>query len=87
LNGGTLFVKRFPYEKGKPYPDQGCNFETFTNPDMLEVESLGPLVRLEPGAAVELTEHWELYGGLGDARDESSIDANVRPKLAPGPRS
>jgi hypothetical protein len=31
LNGGTLFVKRIAYEKGKTYPDNGVNFETFTN--------------------------------------------------------
>src|SRR5438093_248134 len=31
LNGGTLFVKRFAPQDGAPYPDGGCNFETFTN--------------------------------------------------------
>ena len=41
LNNGTLFVKHFAYHDGKTYPDGGCNFETFTNEDMLEMESLG----------------------------------------------
>jgi hypothetical protein len=27
LNDGTLFVKRFAYQEGKTYPDQGVNFE------------------------------------------------------------
>ena len=49
LNGGTLFVKRFEYRDGQHYPDHGVNFETFTNEDMLEIESLGPLTRLAPG--------------------------------------
>src|SRR4051794_1219310 len=39
---GTLFVKRFEYLNDQPYPDTGVNFETFTNEDMLEIESLGP---------------------------------------------
>lgn len=81
LNGGTLFVKHFGYQEGKTYPDNGCNFETFSNEDMLEVESLGPLVQLEPGKAVEHTEHWELFGGVEAVKTEADIDRNVLPKL------
>ncbi len=78
LNGGTLFVKRFGYEEGKPYPDGGANFETFTNADMLEVESLGPLTRLAPGAKVELREEWELFPGVPAVHGEADIDRAVR---------
>ena len=52
LNGGTLFVKRVGYEEDKPYPDGGCNFETFSNQDMLECETLGPIVKLAPGRGI-----------------------------------
>jgi hypothetical protein len=81
LNGGTLFVKRFGFQKDKHYPDQGCNFETFTNEDMLEVETLGPLVRLAPGESIELQEQWELHPNVGDVTDEASIDAKVSPRM------
>jgi hypothetical protein len=81
LNGGTLFVKRFGFQDGQPYPDGGVNFETFTNEDMLEMESLGPLVRLGPGKAVEHREAWELFGAVGPAGSEAEIDANVASKL------
>jgi hypothetical protein len=81
LNGGTLFVKRFGYEAGKPYPDRGCNFETFTNEDMLEIESLGPLIHLAPGAKVEMVEEWELIENVPAITDEASIDKNVLPHL------
>lgn len=64
LNGETLFVKTFGYEEGAAYPDFGCNFETFTNPDMIEIETLSPLRKLQPGEAVELTEHWYLDGNV-----------------------
>ena len=81
LNGGTLFVKRFGYEAGKPYPDRGCNFETFTNEDMLEIESLGPLVRLAPGAKVEMVEEWELIKDVPAITGEEDIDKNVLPHI------
>jgi hypothetical protein len=78
LNAGVLFVKRFRYESGKPYPDGGVNFETFTNADMLEIESLGPMTRLEPGQKVELLEEWELFGGAQPAGTEAELDKLVK---------
>lgn len=81
LNGGTLFVKRFPYHEGQPYPDGGCNYETFTNQEFLEMESLGPLVRLAPGAKVEHSEHWELHKDVHAFHSEEGINENVLPKV------
>ncbi len=60
----TLFVKIIEYRGGATYPDSGCNFETFTNEEMLEVESLGPLVDLAPGTATEHVETWHLFDGV-----------------------
>jgi hypothetical protein len=79
LNGNTLFVKRFDYQEGKHYPDRGCNFETFTNQDMLEMESLGPVVELAPGAKVEHTERWELFSNVPNyiQGQENTIDENI----------
>jgi len=82
VNDGTLFVKRFGYEEGKPYPDHGVNFETFTNEDMLEIESLGPLIRLAPGATVEHKETWELFKAVEAVKSEEDIDKNVKAKVA-----
>lgn len=59
-NFGHLFIKRFDYHEGAAYPDLGCNFETFTNAEMLEVESVGPEVTLVPGESAELRESWSL---------------------------
>jgi hypothetical protein len=81
LNGGTLFVKRFHFDEGKSYPDGGVNFETFTNADMLEIESLGAVTRLEPGAKVELTEEWELYADVPAVASEGEIEKEVRPRV------
>jgi hypothetical protein len=81
LNAGTLFVKWFEYRPGQIYPDDGVNLETFTNEDMLEIETLGPLINLDPGQSVEHTERWELFGGLGTLRDEAQVLAAVAPSL------
>ena len=81
LNAGTLFVKWFEYRDGQIYPDDGVNFETFTNEDMLEIETLGPLIALDPGQSVEHTERWELVGGLGGLGDEAQIEAVIAPHL------
>ena len=80
-NRGTLFVKRISYHDGKTYPDRGCNFETWTDPDMLEVESLGPLVMLKPGATTEHAETWELFGNIPEVRAEADIDRVILPLI------
>jgi hypothetical protein len=64
LNACTLFIKRSDGHAGKPYPDLGCSYETFANGDTLELETLSPLTRLEPGARLEHVERWSLHGGI-----------------------
>jgi hypothetical protein len=57
---GTLHLRRFRYEPNKQYPDFGCNFETFTRHDILEVETMGPMQTVRPGAFAEHPETWYL---------------------------
>ena len=64
LNSGVLFVKRFDYREGAVYPDRGTRYQTFSNEDMLEMETVGELVTLQPGQSAELVESWELFGGM-----------------------
>jgi len=56
-----VFVKRTTPDRAKIYPDFGCSFETFTNNDFLEIETLGPMTKMAPGQTVEHVEHWGLY--------------------------
>jgi hypothetical protein len=58
---GEAFVKRSKADPSKTYPDFGCSFETFTNNEFLEVETLGPMTKLLPGETVEHIEHWALF--------------------------
>ena len=74
---GTLFAKKFPHEPHGIYPDRNSNFEAFSNEEMLEIETLGPIHTLEPGESLEQVEEWELFTGVPafDARDDASIGA------------
>jgi hypothetical protein len=56
-----VFVKKTTADPTKTYTDFGCSFETFTNNDFLEMETLGPMTKLPPGHTVEQVEHWGLY--------------------------
>ena len=59
-NRGNVFVKTFDADVSAEYPDLGCTCEMFTRNDMLEIESLGPLANVEPGAFVQHDENWLL---------------------------
>lgn len=61
LLGSELFVKEMNADPARTYPDFGCSFETFTNNEMLEMETLGPMQKVEPGAAAEHVERWSLH--------------------------
>jgi hypothetical protein len=76
---GTLFLKRAPVAHGAVYPDFGCNFEVFTNPDFLELESLGPMVGLGPGESMSHTERWALFGNVPGGDDDSWIRSAILP--------
>ncbi len=60
LRAGLLFVKRFEPAADSPHPDLGCNVEVYCDQGSIELETLGPLVRLEPGGTVRHEERWEL---------------------------
>jgi hypothetical protein len=78
---GYLFVKRAAVIGGAQYPDFGCNFEVFTNPDFIELETLGPLLELRPGQVVEHREHWWLFAGVPEGENDAWIDSVVVPRV------
>ncbi|HNM37978.1 MAG TPA: hypothetical protein PKI33_12990, partial [Anaerolineales bacterium] len=45
---GVLFKKTFNASTLATYPDNNCNAELFCNDEFVELESLGPLTKLEP---------------------------------------
>jgi hypothetical protein len=64
LLGADLYIKKYTADPSKTYPDFGCSYETFTNADFLELETVGPLSRVEPGRTVEHIERWSLHRNI-----------------------
>jgi hypothetical protein len=82
LLGSELFLKRASADPGKTYADFGCSFETFTNADFLELETLGPLVDLDPGASATHREVWTLHRNVSiPAWTDAELDRVLGPLL------
>ena len=79
LNSGVLFVKRFDYREGATYPDLGTRYQTFSNEDMLVMETVGELATLQPGQSAELIESWELFGNVPPVKTEEDADRVILP--------
>jgi hypothetical protein len=80
--GKELFVKRYRAEPNRTYPDMGASFEMFTNREVLELETLGPMTKLEPGAAVEHIERWSLHKDISITKwTDAELDDALRPAL------
>ncbi|MBI3694041.1 MAG: hypothetical protein HY238_04265, partial [Acidobacteria bacterium] len=70
-------------DPARTYTDFGCSFETFTNADFLELETLGPLAKIEPGATVEHVERWTLHKNIKLANwTDAELDRVVAPLAA-----
>jgi hypothetical protein len=80
LFGGMLFVKLFERDDRSSYPDGQVNFEVYTDKRILEMESLGPLRTLKPGASVRFDETWHLFRGVPCCGSEQDVSAWVLPK-------
>jgi len=80
LLGSNLFIKTATAQDPRNQPDFGCSFETFTNEEFLELETLGALGSVRPGASVEHTEHWSLHKNV---KISSWTDAEIDRVLLP----
>lgn len=60
LLGADLFLKQYAADPARIHPDFGCSFEVFTNADMLELETLGPMTKVAAGGVLEHIERWSL---------------------------
>jgi hypothetical protein len=83
LLGSELFLKRYKADPSKTYADFGCSFEMFSRNDILELETLGPVERVEPGNSAEHVETWSLHRGIeiGEFTDVV-LDGAILPLLA-----
>jgi hypothetical protein len=84
LLGSDLFIKRATAQDPSKQPDYGCSFETFTNDQFLELETLGVLTNVRPGGTVEHTERWSLHRNIKIASwTDADIDRALLPLIKP----
>ena len=74
---GTLFVKRASYDVQAEYYDFGSSSECYCNDRFLELETLAPISRIEPGASATHTETWELYADVEYPENEDAAQKIV----------
>ncbi|MBI5280782.1 MAG: hypothetical protein HY858_03800 [Candidatus Solibacter usitatus] len=80
---GEMFLKQYNAAAVERHPDMGCSFETFTNADFLELETMGPLTKVQSGGAVEHVERWSLHKGVKPAAwTDAELDGILLPLLA-----
>jgi hypothetical protein len=60
----TLFVKQTAYQPGADYYDYGSSTECYYRAEFIELETLGPITRLEPGQLVTHRETWRLFSHI-----------------------
>jgi hypothetical protein len=77
--GEQLFVKCFACDSKAVYPDFGSTVELFVCGAFLELETLGPLVRLQPGEATEHREYWFLFDQVKEPANEEEVERTIRP--------
>jgi hypothetical protein len=80
LLGSVLFLKRAEAQPDRRHPDFGCSYETFTNDQFLEMETLGELGDVRPGGSLEHTERWSLHRNV---KIPSWTDAEIDRALLP----
>jgi hypothetical protein len=78
---GCLFVKSFDYVAGAKYPDFGASIETFTNEEMIELETVAPLVTLAPGESAEHVERWSVFPDVPAPKTDEDVERDVLPKV------
>jgi hypothetical protein len=77
LIDGLLVVLRFDPVRDAVHADLGCNLEIYCDDRTIELESLGPLVRLAPGDSVTHDERWEIRE-VGQGMDVARVEALLR---------
>lgn len=57
---GSVFKKSFQVYPNSPHPDNNSNAEIYGNNEFVELESLSPLEKLNPGDMIEHVERWDI---------------------------
>jgi hypothetical protein len=80
---GELFIKRYDASpRAQDHPDFGASYETFTNADFLEIETMGPLTKVPSGGTLEHIERWSIHRSVKlSAFTDDELDRAVLPLI------
>lgn len=82
INQNTMFVKSFhPPETMIDYPDLGSQLEIFTDASIMELETLGGLVTLNPSESITHREYWSLHPDIAHPADDAQIGQDILPLI------
>lgn len=76
-----LFLITYTTDPEATYPDLGSCVEIFTNDEMLEMETLGPLIPLAPESTVEHVEKWHLLDPVSRPQNDDDVKRLIMPKI------
>jgi hypothetical protein len=80
-NDRHLFVVTYEYEDGAIYPDNNSPVESFSAEGNFELETLAPLVTLQPGGSTEHVESWYLFRDVPEPKNDGDIDRDILPLI------
>lgn len=82
VRDGRFFLKQFaPHDPQATYPDHNSSTELYTDGAILELETLAPLVQLEPNATASHTETWQLFADIPTPQNDANVLKYILPKF------
>lgn len=78
LRSGVFFLKRFDPQLELPHPDLNTNAQLYCNQHYIELETLAPLLTLEPGQSSVHVETWEIYRNVDVPQSIEGLDELIR---------
>lgn len=83
VRNGRFFLKKIaPHNPQSTYPDRNSSAEIYTDADILELESLAPLVQLEPEATTSHTETWQLFNNIPTPQNDEDVLTHLLPLVS-----
>lgn len=61
IHNGLVFAKWARHDPDADYLDRGASAQCYSSPEFIELETLGPVVTLQPGDSTEHEELWRLH--------------------------
>ncbi len=79
INDGILFLKTFVPTNSNTCPDMNSNLESWTNHEILELETLGAIQSVEAGHFITHNEDWYLFNEIPTPKSDRDVEEHILP--------